>query len=170
MAGRLGSSVILVRALFVCLGLAGWPLALALYAGFFFLIHALSPGEAKPAVSSERLLKMVLGTFLAALVLYAGTRGTLWLMDAAFEQFMSQDLRLGTWGWLGTYQDRMLGGVTVLLVPIAILSALPMLNDWDQSWKKVVQAGLALYGVALAVGVGSSVAGVLLLVVDEFVG
>jgi hypothetical protein len=45
-----------------------------------------------------------------------------------------------------------------------------MRRAWDYTWKRVMQAGLAVYAVILSFGIASILVGIVLLVVEEVAG
>ena len=97
-------------------------------------------------------------------------RGALWLADGLYLRFMEEELILDQWGWLENRQQFFLYTVIIFGAPMAILCSLPMRRAWDYTWKRVMQAGLAVYAAILSFGIASILVGVVLLVIEEVVG
>jgi len=52
-------------------------------------------------------------------------------------------------------------------LPVALYSGLPLPNAWDRTARKLYQALIAVYAVALSFGMASTLVGILFLVVEE---
>jgi len=54
------------------------------------------------------------------------------------------------------------------LTPIAALAGLPLPDGWNKTGKTIVQAGIAIYAVAICFGIASLIAGILIQIVKDF--
>lgn len=164
-----GLNVKLVRFIAFCLGLMTGPVMLIVYLAVYFEMYLTADSEDIPRIDKLKLVKLVLGALAAASAFYAATRGVLALMTYAYMRFMEKsEPFLGKWGWLEANATWLFLGVLCVLMPIALLSGLPLATGWDHTGKRVVQAGLALYALVLCLGIASALAGVIFLVVEEF--
>ena len=53
---------------------------------------------------------------------------------------------------------------------LAFLGGLPAANNWDKTLRKVSQAILALYAVAVCFGIASTLTGIILQFVEKYAG
>ena len=165
---RTGVELLMVRIGFLLFGLATGPVAVMLYIALFAYAYITSNDPEAPSIDIARLLSMIAGTIAGAAALYASGRGFLWAAHEFFPRFMGKPLELGEWAWLELWQGSLIRWSIMLLLPLAILAGLPMINAWDRTWQRVVQAGLALYLVAISFGIASAIVGITLQVIEEF--
>ncbi|HOZ49204.1 MAG TPA: PspC domain-containing protein [Candidatus Hydrogenedentes bacterium] len=160
-----------IRAAAVLLGLVTGPLALIAYIGLYAEMYLTADRDDVPPIRKLALARSLVGVIAGTVALHVGSRGALALLAYLYERFLEKGPPvLGAWGWLDPNAGDLLLLVLVLLVPLAVLAGLPLRNRWDATLRRVVQAGLALYALALAIGLGSALAGVILAITGEFSG
>ena len=76
---------------------------------------------------------------------------------------------VGDWGWLQYYEPTYFYLACLSVIPLGILSGLPMANAWGHSLKRLAQAIVALYSVLLCFGLASIIVGVILDRVDAYI-
>ena len=162
-ADRLGIETWMVRAGLVVLGLCTGPVAVLAYIAGFVEYYLGLPDEERPKIDWPRIALrgvVALGTLIA---LRWGSNQALDLIGYGHEQLFKEPMpALGDWDWFryqeGTYFFLALFSV----LPLAILSGLPLANAWGHSLKRLAQAIGSLYAVALCFGVASVIAGLIL--------
>ncbi len=171
LAQRHGLNVRWLRFVAVLLGLFTGPVAVTVYLAVYLEIYLTSNNESMPRVSKLDLARNTLGTLFGAAAFYGFSRAVLFGLSYAYVRFMEKSApSLGKWGWLEPNATPMFVLVLTVLMPLAILSGLPLANQWDQTLKRVVQAGLAVYALVLSAGIASVLTGIILVVVKEFTG
>jgi hypothetical protein len=158
-----------VRLAFVLLGVTG-PIIVAIYLGLYFDMYLNSDPEGIPRIDKARAIQSPLFCVAAAGALHLIARLLLYAIPVAYERYagMGRLSDLGGWDWLRTHATVLLFCVLSGALPFALLSALPLSNQWDHSLKRVAQAILALYAVTLAFGIACFLVGMILHVVREF--
>lgn len=165
-----------VRLIAVVLGLCipgiSGPIVLAAYLILYFEMYFASTGLDVPRIDKARVASYTLGTLAAAVAFDIGARLVLAGSAKAYVRLMEAEALplLGRWDWLRYEAPFLLFCVLALLTPIAVLSGLPLANKWDQTGKRVVQAGLALYALILSFGIASFLVGLIVHAVESFVG
>ena len=170
LAGRFGWPPWVVRSVALVLGVTG-PVSLLLYLTAYAEMYVTSDRENLPSIRKGKLAKFVLGALLAALAFYTGARlvlaGSLYVYKL-YAPFTDRTFTsLGEWGWLHERASSLLFWVLFIVLPIAALSGLPVAGDWDRTGKKIIQAGLAVYALALSLGIACVLVGIILDVVQE---
>ncbi len=157
-----------VRAVAVLAGVTG-PLAILGYIGLYAFFQVTGPRPLTPPVDKMRLAVRTGGAFIAVVALNALTRYAVDLVFYGHEQFLKRSVPgLGEWGWLPIRGDELFFWALVICVPLAALSGLPLARHWDHSLKRVWQAGLALYAMALSFGLAAIIVGIILDIVKDF--
>jgi len=166
---RLGVAVGVVRLAAVLAGLLTGPVALVLYVALYLEMYLSSPVGEAPRINTLLVAKRAAAGVAAVVAMDVGTRVVLLLMEKAYLRVMLRDVLpdLGSWDWLRPDQAFMLLCALFVCTPFLVLSALPVANQWDETCKRLGQAGLAVYALILSVGIASRVAGTLLLVVRD---
>jgi hypothetical protein len=150
----------IVRIFFLILGLTG-PLAVALYLMLYAEMYFRSPQA--PRFDWIAFAKRLFGFVAVLFILYEGTVGTWFGSLYLLERYAAvSPATLKPWNWMGTYLNEPMFLAVVLLSPLAILSGMPMINDWDKTLRRMAQAGLALYGVFVSLGLASLLCGIIL--------
>jgi len=158
-----GVSPGLVRAGFIFAGITG-PVAITVYLVLYFAMYFSSDGLEVPPIDPLRVVKHVAGTVLAAVALHVCTGYVQSLSMEAYCRWVwkAAPPDLGEWDWLASDAPAILAGILVLFVPLAVLSGLPLANRWDYTWKRIVQAGLAVYAAFLSFGLACYWVGMIL--------
>lgn len=147
----------------------GGPVVLIVYLALYFEMYLTSDPEEVPRISRSKVATLVLGTLGGASALYAGTRGVLALITYAYVRFTGKSTPfLGKWGWLEANAGSLFLALLCALLPMALLCSLPVPNRWDNTGKRIVQAGLATYALVLCLGIASTLVGIIFVVVEEF--
>ena len=167
---RFGVGVAYIRGLFFLFGIPAGPIALLIYTAIYFQLYFTARDAGASAIDPLSLLRNIFAFLAITAVLYAAGRGAFLLTYNLYPRFMEEELILNQWGWLEEYQRSFLYIVLIFGAPMAILCSLPMRRAWDYTWKRVMQAGLAVYAVILSFGIASILVGIVLLVVEEVAG
>lgn len=167
---RLGLEPWAVRTFAVFLGITG-PLALIAYLAVYLFLYATTGPYAGPPIVVHRVLFRSVGVVGAALLLHGvgiyGVRLIYYIHEEALHRPLPP---LGNWAWITIDAPEMFFWILVCAAPLAALSAMPLANAWDYSLKRLSQALLALYGIAISFGIASVIVGILLNTVEEFTG
>lgn len=156
-----------VRVLSGLIGAVTGPMALLAYIAAYLYMRRNS-GRVQP-LDTLRIVGRGAGTFLLALVLHVGSGYLLRLVYFVHEQYLKRPVpEVGQWDWLEASRDEYFFYAIMVSVPLAVLSALPLAKGWDYTMKRLSQACLALYGIALSFGIASFVVGIILDFVQEF--
>lgn len=158
---------LLVRGAFVVLGVTG-PFAVALYLMLFAGYYATGRLHYLPPVRVRSLIGFTAFTILTALALFAAAVLVTALLRGGYARLSHAPFHLlPYWRAVLDHPVRGLIWTLVVLVPLALLGALPLANDWDRTWRKVVKAGLALYALVLSIALGSALAAVIIGVLEQ---
>ena len=145
--------------------------ALMLYMLAFILLRI--GGKVKaPAVfhPSRVILNPLFTGGLLTLFHFAGIYGIMGIR-MAHEKFLGRVVpELHEWAWLEVEATRLFLGALLLLLPLALFSAMPLANKWDYSLKRFTQAGVVLYAIMVSFGLASFITGIILNFVNEFAG
>ena len=169
LADTLGVDATLVRAATLLLGVTG-PLILVIYLALYFEAYFTSDAANLPRIDKVRVGKRVASAFFAAVGLDAGTRIAFRLIREGYEQFakMGAFPGLGPWDWYRDDAAFVLFCTLSMSVPLAILSALPLPNEWGHTFKRITQAMLAVYALVLCLAMASFLAGIIVHVATGF--
>lgn len=152
----------------VLLALSG-PVVLVAYLAVYFEMYLTSEEDMFPRISKRKVAMYLLGTAGGVLGFHVATQGALAAMIYLYMRITEKGAPvLGQWGWLEADAGWMFFAALCALMPLALFSALPLSNRWDQTGKRLVQAGVALYALVLCLGIASALVGVILLVVEAF--
>lgn len=155
----------------ITLGLFTLAASLTGYLIIYACFYLASDRDAVARIQPTPIIVNVGVTVLIALALHAGTGYFIDLLRYVHSEFLRRPMPpLGRWGWIEAQASSMAFWTLACCVPLAVLGGLPMANQWNQSLKRAGQAGLALYGVALALGVASVIVGAILDLVENFGG
>ena len=127
--------------------------------------------EAVPPPFAPGKLVIAAGHTLAALtVLYAAVTAILALLDVLYEQLISAPAGLGEWQRFADYHPSLFLVSLLLLVPIAVLSALPVPVQSRTAIRHCLHAGLSIYTVVICVGIASHLTGFLVGFAQGYLG
>lgn len=171
-AARSGTSTRRVRLLAVLLGLCTGPLALlaylAAYLEMYFSARADSEESGGARISWWRAAGYTLGTGGGAIAIHVGARLVFRLIEAVYGRLMpgAPFPNLGEWDWFVRDGGSLLFLALVIAVPVAALSAMPLANRWDRTGKLIFEAILALYAMAVCLGIASRLVGLTRVLVE----
>jgi phage shock protein PspC (stress-responsive transcriptional regulator) len=175
LAAHFGLSSTLVRSLTVLFGITG-PLAVVAYLVLYFEMYignrAARQAKEIPQIDSARVVLSLGGTLFAAVAVHVGGLLVLRVITEVYLRLMQKDALpdLGGWEWLEINAGFMLFCVLCIGLPLALLSALPLAHQWDETIKRAVQAFLAVYALGVCFGIASYAVGIIVLVVEDFSG
>lgn len=161
-AKRLSAPSRYVRWGALALGVTG-PLALILYLALYVWLYMDTEESAAPRVDIKRAATGVGLMGAAAVAMDMGVAWARWPFEKLYLTFASHALpALGAWGWLEGRRGVLLFWVLVTMLPLAALGRLPLADNWDATLWRLAKVVLALYGVALCLGLASHLVGLLL--------
>lgn len=145
------------------LGLFTGSIALICYLGLYAFMYVVSPKDDATRVRFMDIGVSVAITLAVGLALSYGAAYAVSLIRYVHTEFLEREMPpLGAWGWYYYQASNYFFWTMAVCLPLAVFGGLPMANQWDVSLKRLGYAVLALYGVALAFGIGSILAGVIL--------
>ena len=147
--------VLIVRALFLAIGLATGPLSLLLYLWIYAGQRLADRTPLAILPSARKLGTTMAQTLGVVVVLYLGARLSFIAAYEGFLRFAQQELSIGQLGWLNAYHEWFLILVLITVLPIAALSALPLARQWDRTWNTFLRASVRVYALVLLAGVVS---------------
>lgn len=158
-----------LRTLLVVLGLVTAPLLLSVYIGVYAWLRTSGhPGFQRPLRWGRLLFQPLLTTILTTALHFAGfyaIKGIHGVYDLLLKRPMPE---IAEWAWFQVEGQRMWMAALLLLLPFSVLGALPLTNSWDYSIRRLTQAGIALYAIAVSFGIASFITGLILAFVQEF--
>ncbi len=171
LAQDLGWPTWALRTLIFFLGLTTGPAALVVYMVVYFWLLTSARIYPTPPLHPLRMILRPILTTLAAVLIHLGAvyaiKGIYFIHEAYLKRPAPD---LSEWAWFEAEAGRMLFWTLVVLLPTALLSALPLANSWDYSLKRFTQAGVALYAVLCSFGLASFITGIILAFAREFSG
>ncbi len=173
-ARRFGYDPVIVRFIAVMLGLIPFllPFLLAGYLAVYFYVYFTVEGKSPfDAIDWVAVAKSASVAFGIALALYFST-GLLvtFLAHAVLLITQATPTVSPGWGWIVTQGGSLFRWTLFIAVPLSVLAGLPLSGGWPGTLRKVVHAGLAVYGVILCFGIASLLVGTVLGFVDETSG
>jgi len=162
-AERAGVEPWIARLALVALGLCTGPLAVLIYlAGFAELYTSLPPKE-RPPIAWPRLAIRTVVPLAVLIALRWGANKLLVLVAYGHERIFKEAMpALGEWDWFRYREGSYFFLALVTVLPLCVLSGLPLANAWGHSLKRLAQAIIAIYATALCFGVASVIAGLIL--------
>lgn len=171
LARRLGVEVRYVRMGALALGALTGPFALIAYLGAYFEMYFSSERRMQPSMDPVRLIKALLQSSVAALAMFVGSHFVMLGIHAAYEKLFGEEVPgMGGLDWLETNGLGLFLLILIATAPLSALSALPMADGWDDTASKVYKAVLALYAVAISLGIAAFLVGVMLGFVQRYTG
>ena len=147
----------------VLLGLVTGPLALACYLAAFAEYYLSIDKKERPEIAPGPLALRAFAPLAALVALRWGAGKAEALIAYGHEQLVKAPLPpAGDWAWLQYYGPTYFYLAVLSVVPLGILSGLPLANAWGHSLKRLSQAIVALYGVMLCFGLASIIVGVII--------
>ena len=151
-----------VRAAFVTAGLTTGPFALIVYLGLYF---EMSLAEREPGArpfAPVHLAKAIGFTLAPLALLYAAATAALTLLNVLYAQLASSPAGLGAWERFSDYNGPFFLASLLVLVPIAVLSGLPVPAQSRAGIRRCLEAGLSIYAVVLCMGIAFRLTGFLI--------
>lgn len=162
-ADRFGMETWMLRLGFVVLGICTGPLAIFFYLGGFAEYYAgLAPKERPPVDWPRVALRGTIALAVLIALRWSGNQ-SLELIAYGHEKVFKEPMpSLGEWDWFRFQEGSYFFLALMTVLPLAVLSGLPLANAWGHSLKRLAQAIGALYGVAICFGLASVIAGLIL--------
>lgn len=162
-AERLGVEPWMVRLALGVFGLFTGPLALFAYVAAYGEYYANLDAKDRPPIDWGRLALRAAAPVVVLILLRWGSGQALELLAWGHERIFKETLpALGDWDWFRFREGAIFALAFFLVLPLSVLSGLPLANAWGHSLKRLAQAIIALYAVALCFGIASVLAGVIL--------
>ena len=162
-AERFGAAPWMFRVGAVLLGLVTGPLALLCYLGGFAELYFTTEKEEREPIDYGKLALRTIAPLAAAIALRWLTYKLLALITYGYEKAFSEPVPpLGKWDWLAHYDGTFFFLMWASVIPLGILSGLPLANAWDHSLKRLAQALVALYFMTLCFGIAMVLVGLIL--------
>lgn len=144
------------------LGIFLGSVALLCYLGLYGYMYVVSPKDDETRIRWGDIVANVAITFIVALILYYVADYGLQLIRYVHTTLLDQPMPdLGSWGWYRYQADNLFFWAMAAALPLAVLGGLPLANGWDDSLRRLGQASLAIYGIALAFGIASVLTGLI---------
>ena len=148
-----------------------FPAILGIYLGAFFAVYFKSNGTEIPSIEWLKTIRSVSTTSAILLALFLGTAALLWTFAYASLQVVGRAVVLDErWAWFQQSNGTLFFWALLFLLPLTILSTLPVPAGWDTTLRKIVQAGMALYALVLCYGIATVLVGIILRVVEDASG
>jgi phage shock protein PspC (stress-responsive transcriptional regulator) len=145
------------------LGIFTGSVALLIYLGLYGYMYVVSPKDDETRIRWGEIVANVAITLIVALALFYVADYGLQLIRYMHTTLLDQPMPdLGTWGWYRYQADNLFFWAMAAALPLAVLGGLPLANGWNDSLRRLGQASLAIYGVALAFGMASVLTGLIL--------
>ncbi|MBN2308384.1 MAG: PspC domain-containing protein [Candidatus Hydrogenedentes bacterium] len=173
LARQLGVEPGPARFIVVLLGLVPplLPLLLIVYLVAYFVAYYSGRARDLPGIKLGAVVRSALTAIVSSVALFFGAKLLFLFIGHVYLRFMGDALVVeGRWGWLLAHDKSLFVWALVLLGPLSILCALPVQDAWRDTLRKTTQAGLALYAMAVALGIACVLVGVVLNVVAELTG
>ncbi len=170
-AQRIGIDANFIRLVLVVLGFIPplLPFLATAYLGFYAFVYVSSPKGALPRLRIFPVVRRTVAVALAAIGIYGGAYVLLMLLSRLSKQVLGTGLlNGGQYNWLLTENVPMFFWVMAYVLPIAVISAMPVKSSWAGTLEKVVKAALALYAMVICVGLAYMITGLLLNGADTF--
>lgn len=152
----------LIRTGVLALGVVGFiisPVILVAYIGGFFALYYGGGRVPTPPIDYLRTLKAALAILVACVALRAFTGYFVDGVRFALAEGLGTPAPHGPWAWVAYQNMPFFWWAVWFLVPLGVLSALPVPPAWGGTLWKTALAGLALYALVLAFGLASFLAG-----------
>lgn len=162
-AERIGLETWMVRLGLILLGLCTGPFAVFVYLAGFAEYYVSLPEKQRPPIAWPRLAVRGAVPVIVLVALRWGANQALVLIAYGHERIFKEAMpSLGEWDWFRFQEGTYFFLAFVSVLPLAVLSGLPLANAWGHSLKRLAQAITALYAIALCFGIASVIAGLIL--------
>ncbi len=163
-AERFGLSPWMVRLFAVICGLVTGPVAVFFYLAAYAEFYVSSDRKDRPAIAYGQLALRAAAPLAVAIGLRWGAFKLLDLIAYGHQMAFSEALPPldRQWNWLANNEDTLFFLLWTSVIPLSILSGLPLANAWGHSLKRLTQALVALYFMALCFGIASVLVGLIL--------
>lgn len=162
LAEYLGLNPPWVRGAFFLAGFLAGPFALMGYIVLFGVMRH----RADPAVDIQIDLKRaglkVGKVVLLAVTIFVMAQVLVALLGYAVAYFTSHPQDIQALGWFPSSHGRLFVWLLVTVLPLAVLGALPLANDWDSTLTKVSYALVALYSFVVCFGLAGTLVSALM--------
>jgi len=157
-----------IRSAFLIGALIAAPFALIVYLGLYLEMYVESNRATVPRVDVSRVLQSVGYTVVALCVLYAGTAVVRHASILGFERLSNSSYPFNPFSSVLNYNASAFLAALVVLLPLAVLQGLPVPDLRRRLLRKMLYTGLAIYSLAVCVGLAAFFTGTLLAVIDRF--
>lgn len=161
-----------VRFLFVVLLVTG-PLILLSYVGLYVFMRTRTHPDAAAPIDWGRIVQMGVIYFGVLLLVHmlCGLAIT-WIVRAYEHPLVNGSYAsLGfQWTWIVEERPGLLFWMVLIVMPLAILSALPVHKAWSKTLAKIAQCSIALYSAYLTYGIAALLTGIGLSKAGDFQG
>lgn len=162
-AERFGAAPWMFRLGAVLLGLVTGPLALLCYLGGYAELYFTAEKDERDPIDYSQLAIRAIAPLAAAVGLRWLAYKLLALIGYGYEKAFSEPVPpLGKWDWLAHYDGTFFFLLWTSVIPLGILSGLPLANAWGHSLKRLAQALVALYFMTLCFGIAMVLVGLIL--------
>lgn len=167
LAGRHDWDAHAVRYAFFATGLVTGPLALVVYLGLYFMRYVEAVGEEVPRINARGVAGPSLALVVTCVGLYLGTRLGVAGVVAVAGQAAFAESALVDLGWRVLESPAILAGALLVALPVAMLGALPVPEQWSVRATRFVRAVLGVYAIVLALCAASVFVDVLVAAVKD---
>ena len=151
-----------VRAAFVIAALTTGPFALIVYLGLYFEMSLAEREPGSRPFAALHLAKAIGFTLAPLTLLYAAATVVLALLNVLYAQLASSGAGLGAWERFSDYNGALFLASLLVLVPVAVLSGLPVPARSRAGIRRCLEAGLSIYAVVLCMGIAFRLTGFLI--------
>ena len=167
-ADRFGVAPWILRISFVLFGITG-PLAVFCYLAGYAEYYLSTEKEERPAIAYGSLAIRIITPLAATIVLRWGAYKFLDLLAFGYLKAFNEPIpALGKWDWIALHDGTCFFLVCASVIPLSIISGLPLANAWGHSLKRLVQALVALYFIFLCFGIAAVLVGLVLQRVEPY--
>lgn len=170
-ANRIGIDANFIRLVLVVLGFIPplMPFLITGYLCFYLAVYYSAPRGTYERIRLYPVLRRSIAIALGVTGIYGGAFILLVFLSRLSKQALGAGLLLGgQWNWLVAQNTPIYVWVMIYMMPVAIVSALPVRRTWASTLEKVVKAILALYAMLICIGLAFVITGLVLSGVEQF--
>jgi phage shock protein PspC (stress-responsive transcriptional regulator) len=164
----------MIRTAFVVLALIFYftPFVLITYIAIWATLYFRQDPDQRPEIAWRTVAERAIAALAIAVCLYTGARAAIWFTYWAPTRLIEggRPVLTSDWTWLERDNGWYMFWAAAIALPLAILSALPVREDWKGTLLKLSQTTLALYGAAIAVGLAYIIVALILAYVSQYTG